>query len=126
MLYKRPVMEFEAYPIRKEGRVMPRHVMWAGKARGDLWITEEYDAELKRHTRVAMLKGPGGKVLLPPLVDAAVVSAKPDWWTMTGWERHTEDFGCGPKAFVQSWILIPADAADPLPKKAPQRPSEGP
>ena len=110
VLCKCPVMEFEAYPIRKEGRVMPRHVMWAGKVRGDLWVTEEYDQELKRHTRVAKLKGSTGQLLLPALIDAAVISAKPDWWTITGLERTGEDFGCGVRAYAQSWILIPADS----------------
>ena len=33
---------------RHEGRLLPRHVMWSTKVRGDLFITEETDRELHR------------------------------------------------------------------------------
>lgn len=104
-------MLFAVYPVRKEGKLLPRHVLWAGELRGDLYVSEVYDEELSRHARVAVLKGEAGNALLPPLFDAVLVSAKPDWWTMTGWERVDDSRGAGSKACAQSWILVPADAA---------------
>ena len=104
-------MKFAVYPVRKEGKLLPRHVLWSGEVRGDLYVSEVYDVELSRHTRMAVLKGEAGKSLLPALLDAVLVSAKPDWWTMTGWERLDDTSGVGSKAWVQSWILIPADMA---------------
>lgn len=104
-------MRFAVYPVRKEGKLLPRHVMWTGEVRGDLYVSEVYDAELSRHTRMAVLKGETGKNLLPALLDAVLVSAKPDWWTMTGWERLDDASGAGSKAWAQSWILVPTDAA---------------
>jgi len=50
--------------------------------------------------------------LLPPLLDATWVAVKPDWWTMTGWERSPESIDAEPHAYVQSWILIPVDVAE--------------
>jgi hypothetical protein len=49
--------------------------------------------------------------LLPSLLDATLVAVKPDWWTMTGWERSL-DATAPSRAYVQSWILIPCDIAD--------------
>lgn len=103
-------MEFEVYRVRTEGKLLPRHVMWSTKVRGDLYVGEEYVTELKRAVRVATVKAGQGfacKGLIPPLFDIMLVSAKPDWWTMTGWERIPSDHMVEPRAFQQSWILIP-------------------
>jgi hypothetical protein len=81
-------VEFVGWKCRHEGRLLPRHVMWSGRAQGELYVREKYDAELSRHLRVATLEARDGhKVVLGPLLDVILVSCKPDWWTLTGWER---------------------------------------
>jgi hypothetical protein len=103
-------MEFEAIPLRKEGKLLPHHIRWAGAVRGDLYVKEEHDQELSRVTRKATIVDPRGhKVLLKPLHDVVLLSAKPDWWTVTGWERSIDDTTGHSRAYQQSWILIPVD-----------------
>ena len=103
-------MEFVVWKCRHEGRLLPRHVMWSGRAQGELFVRERYDAELSRHIRVATLEaGDGHKVVLGPLLDAMLVSCKPDWWTLTGWERVDTTVLAPGRAFQQSWILQPLD-----------------
>ena len=61
-------------------------------------------------TRKATIVDPvGHKVLIKPLYDVMLISVKPDWWTMTGWERLTEDTTGQTRADQQWWILIPFD-----------------
>jgi len=106
-------MQFDVYPLRREGRLIPHHARWAGGVRGDLFVKEDHDAELNRSVRIATVVASNPyHQLLPPLLDATLVAAKPDWWTMTGWERSAEPTGVQPRAYVQSWILIPSDIAD--------------
>lgn len=106
-------MEFEVVTVRKAGILIPRHVLWSAVVRGHLCVSERHDAELNRITRVATIEqGDPHKVLLGPMLDAALVSARPDLWTMTGWERVADDKASHSRACVQSWILIPADAAE--------------
>jgi len=106
-------MRFDVYPVRREGRLIPRHAMWAGRVRGDLFVIEVRDAELNRSVRVAtIVANDPHRELLPPLLDATLVAVKPDWWTMTGWERSPEATDAQPRAYMQSWILIPSDIAD--------------
>ena len=50
--------------------------------------------------------------MLGPLFDALLVTARADWWTMTGWERIEGSHASKTRACMQSWILIPADAAE--------------
>jgi hypothetical protein len=60
-------VEFVGWKCRHEGRLLPRHVMWSGRAQGELYVREKYDAELSRHLRVATLEaGDGHKVVLGP------------------------------------------------------------
>lgn len=103
-------MQFEVYPVRRQGKLLPRHVMWSGKVVGDLFVTEVPDPELQRHVRRAAIRDGSGE-LLPPLLDVVLVAAKPDWWTMTGWERADDRVGQPTCAYQQSWILIPVDRA---------------
>ncbi len=86
--------------------------MWSGKVTGDLYVREEHDDELHRTVKIARLvQGDGSmKDLLNPLIDAVLVTAKPDWYTMTGWERCVDVSSVTSRAFQQSWILIPVDA----------------
>ena len=103
-------MEFVGFRCRQEGRLLPRHVLWAGRVQGDLYVREKYDPELSRHVRVATLEaGEGHQVVLGPLLDAVLVSCKPDWWTLTGWERIDTTVLAPGRAFQQSWILQPLD-----------------
>jgi hypothetical protein len=86
-------------------------VLWSGRVQGHLYIREKYDAELSRHVRVATLEaGDGHTLVLGPLLDAVVISCKPDWWTITGWERVDNDTSAAPRAYQQSWILQPVDS----------------
>lgn len=104
-------MQFEAIPMRREGKLLPTHLRWSGAVRGDLYIREEHDQELNRVTKKASIVDPTShKVLLKPLHDAVVISAKPDWWTITGWERALDDSTAQARAYQQSWILVPVDA----------------
>jgi hypothetical protein len=108
-------MEFDVYRVRRDGNLLPRHVMWSNRVRGDLYVIEVHDDELKRTVKVAKVIAPDAGTadpgLVPPLLDATLVSAKPDWWTMTGWERIANSDKVSPQAFQQSWILVPADMA---------------
>jgi hypothetical protein len=106
-------MRFDVYPMRREGRLIPRHAMWAGRVRGDLFVIEVRDTELNRSVRVAtIVANDPHRELLPPLLDATLVAVKPDWWTMTGWERSPQATHAHTRAYMQSWILIPSDIAD--------------
>lgn len=104
-------MKFEVFPKRRAGKLLPKHVFWTGKVVGDLFITEVLDPELGRHVRCAKVMD-GLRELPPPLLDAVLVAAKPDWWTITGWERGPDALGQpSGRAYQQSWVLIPVDQA---------------
>ena len=106
-------MEFEVFKVRREGVLIPRHDMWAGMVRGHLCVLETRDRELQRGSRVATIEQrEPHAVLLGPLFDALLITARADWWTMTGWERLDGTHATKPRACMQSWILIPADAAE--------------
>ena len=67
-------MEFDVFPMRKDGRLLPRHVMWAGKVRGALFVLEERDVELHRSIRVAkIIRTAPHAQLLPALFDAILI-----------------------------------------------------
>lgn len=100
-------MEFDVYLSRRNGKLLPRHVMWAGQARGWLFVIEEFDPELHRSVRIATIRDTAHNPIMAPLLDAVLISAKPDWLTMTGWERSPDASGSGSIAFQQSWILVP-------------------
>lgn len=103
-------MEFQAYPLRRDGKLLPHHLRWTGGVRGDLYVQERHDSELSRVVKVASLLEPSSrKELLKPLHDIVLLSVKPDWWTMTGWERVIEDTTGYTRALQQSWILVPFD-----------------
>ena len=103
-------MQFEVFRLRKEGKLLPHHLRWSGVVRGDLYVREEHDNELNRFIRKATMIDPSShKALGRPQLDVMLISVKPDWWTMTGWERLTEDTTGDTRAYQQSWILIPFD-----------------
>ena len=76
-------------------------------------MLETLDTELCRVTRVATIeqRDPHA-IVLGPLFDALLVTARAEWWTMTGWERIEGSHASKPRACMQSWILIPADSAE--------------
>lgn len=104
-------MQFQVIRVRREGRVQPRHVMWAGQVVGELRVADQRDEETSRHVRVARVQDPAGRDLLQ-LLDATLVSVHRGWWTMTGWERVDDSDVGGPRAYQQSWILIPVAEAE--------------
>ena len=70
-------MKFEVFPKRRADNLLPKHVFWTGKVVGDLFITEVLDPELGRQVRCEKVMD-GLRELLPPLLDAVLVAAKPD------------------------------------------------
>lgn len=96
--------------MRQQGRLKPRHVLWSGKVTGTFQVVEERDSELSRSVRVArILAVPPTATPLLELYDVTIISAKPDWWTFTGWERIQDGSGVLPRTYQQSWILIPVE-----------------
>jgi hypothetical protein len=103
-------MQFQVTPIRNQGKLCSRW-QWSGRAViGDLYVTEEKDEELSRTIRVANILDPKSFApILPPLLDPVLIAVKPDWWTLSGWERQADGHSAKAQAFAQSWILIPVD-----------------
>jgi hypothetical protein len=105
-------MEFRVVPLRREGKLIPRHAIWSGQVTGDLYVVEVRDVELNRAVRIANVVQPTTHAkLLPSLHDAILIAAKPDWWTMTGFERAPDSIASNSQAYLQSWVLIPLDRA---------------
>jgi hypothetical protein len=105
-------MEFEATCARREGRLLSKAQRDRAWVRGVLVISEQRDNELNRVVRVARLLEPdqiNQADALPPLHDAQMVEVRPDWWTITGFER-VECHGAGPgekACYQQSWFMVP-------------------
>jgi hypothetical protein len=58
-------MRFEIFRLRKEGKLVPHHLRWAGAVRGNLYVKEEHDDELNRATKMATIIEPAShKVLI--------------------------------------------------------------
>jgi hypothetical protein len=109
--YAHPV-EFEATCARREGRLLSKAQRDRAWVRGLLVISEQRDSELHRIVRVARLLKTGHispDDVLSPLRDAQVVEVRPDWWTITGFERvECKGAGPGEKAcYQQSWFMVP-------------------
>ena len=100
-------VKFEAAPVRQDGYLMPKwqqHHVWRV---GELYVDERRDADLNRTVRVARFTEPTfpDRDLMPPLHDVQLVTAKPDLFTLTGYEVSTSNGGrcttgragcCGP------------------------------
>lgn len=97
---------WEVFVARREGVLVPRWQLWQAGKTGAFYLDEVRDTELFRTVRRARLVDPGGDALLPLLFDATVISAKPDLWTLTGFERVTGEGG-QTRAFAQSWLMSP-------------------
>ena len=100
-------MKHYAIQLCQAGRLRPKHTWWATEKLGELFVMEERDQEHFRHTRVARLKGPDGSDLFEPLFDAVLLMAKPDWVTITGYQREKEAWTASTRAVSQTWVLIP-------------------
>lgn len=105
-------MIFEAVPFRRGGKLLPRHLMWNSQVVGELVVAERHDAELGRSVRAATIVGPGGVVLLGPLLDSVLVSARRGCWSMTGWERYIDQRTGAELACQQSWMLVPIEESE--------------
>jgi hypothetical protein len=100
--------DFIATRLCADGVLKPPHQRWTGEQRGALFVSEKYDAEHSRSVRVARLLNSAGADLLPPLHDVQLISAKPDWWVLSGFERSAAEFSASTRSVAQSWVLIPA------------------
>jgi len=99
-------MLWEVFVVRREGELVPRWRRWQNPHVGTFHLAESHDLELARVVRCARLLSAHSTELLPALFDATVVAAKPDLWSVTGFERIATDAG-GAKAFAQSWLMLP-------------------
>jgi hypothetical protein len=107
-------MIFEAVPFRRGGKLLPRHLMWHNLVVGELVVAECHDVELGRTVRQATIVAPSGAVLLGPLLDAALVSARRGCWSMTGWERFCDVHLGAELACQQSWMLTPREDSESM------------
>jgi hypothetical protein len=101
-------VKFEAGPVRQDGYLMPKwqqHHVWRV---GELYVDERRDGDLNRTVRVARFTEPTNPNadLMPPLHDVQLVTAKPDLFTLTGYEVSTSNGG-KPVHYRQSWVLVP-------------------
>ena len=99
------MVEWMGERLRSDGVVAVRHNrVWV---RGRLRISEEQDAELRRHVRTARFVDGSGKDVFAPLRDVQIVAATDYCMTLTGYE-YKEQFLGRPTAFQQSWLLTSA------------------
>lgn len=105
-------MIFEVIPMREKGWALPRfRSCMVRPVRADLEVRDVVDPHMHRATRVAQLLDPVTRKPLerpPPLYDAVLICAKPDYMTLTGFERIMDDFGQREYHYAQSWLLTPA------------------
>jgi hypothetical protein len=106
-------VKFEAAPVRQDGYLMPKwqqHHVWRV---GELYVDERRDGDLNRTVRVARFTEPmqPARDLMPPLHDVKLVTAKPDLFTLTGYEVSTSNGG-KPVHYRQSWVLRPVTDAE--------------
>nr|WP_316640039.1 hypothetical protein [uncultured Roseateles sp.] len=104
-------MQFDVLPLRVKGVTAVRHFS-GSHIRGEFVLEQVRDVELNRTVKQATLRTAAGEVLMGPLLDADVISARPNRWTVTGWERLTDILPDKHVACQQSWLMIPADFAD--------------
>ena len=99
--------------MRLRGQLLPRWAFNNGFVRGRLLVNEQRDDELRRNVRVARFVDPSNVLrdLIAPLHDVVLVSCRPDWWTLTGYEVAIESTLGSTVHYRQSWILVPAQAA---------------
>jgi hypothetical protein len=113
VLYNRTVL-FNVRTSRQKGRLRPRDQFIADPGvSGILVVDEVRHPDLNRVTRRARLIDDRGQELpVSPIIDAALVSARPGWWVMTGFERVDDGLAC--RDFAQSWVLVPVTGSNGL------------
>lgn len=105
-------MDFVVYRRRERGRPRNGSTLTGPTVRGELSVRDERVDEFNRLCRVARLLGPEHQQLADPpaLLDAALLFAKPDLWSIGGYELvDTNGIMC---AHAQTWYLIPAEVYD--------------
>ena len=104
----------EVRRVREGGWVLPRfRSCMHPPVRGLLRVAERYVPELRRHARVADLLDP--KTAVPvagvlSLLDATLIQAHGDTFTITGIERVQQ--GMREIDFAQTWLIDPVDLID--------------
>jgi hypothetical protein len=73
---------------------------------GELTVSEDRDAELRRIVRVARLVH-GSRDIFVPLLDATLIEMRSGPWTLTGFERVPDDALGELVAYQQSWLVMP-------------------
>lgn len=103
-----PSMEFRVRRLRLEGRTIPNWERGGYDVQGPLSVEEEHCEEMHRYVRVARVAGRrrDGTPMKLVLYDPTLVCARPDVWTMTGFERFEQTNGKS-LCHLQSWVLMP-------------------
>lgn len=108
-LYENTAMFFRVNVLRQQGIVIPRHhiVRSHNEVVGRFSLAEKYDGEICRHVRLARLLPlmGGAEDVLPPLIDATVIYASDNVWTVTGFARDAKSGGVSESAYLQSWLM---------------------
>jgi hypothetical protein len=81
-------------------------------ARGRLFVQEAKDETLRRIVRTAVFERVDDGEPVPPLRDVVLLSWKPDWVTLTGFEEVADGPLADPRLFQQTWQLEPAALAE--------------
>jgi hypothetical protein len=105
-------MEFDVWPVRREGKLIPKWQVAPLRLRGILTVGEERDDVSHRLVRIARLQDSKGKDLLLPLRDVQLICIRPYHWSMTGYEHKPLDYTEGSVGYQQSWVLCPAECRD--------------
>src|SRR5262245_37427674 len=96
-------MRFSVVRLRSKGRPLPKHE-WMNRPPvvGDLRVEELFDAELRRHLRMARVVNMGrvkDPDELPPLYEPLLVAMSPLAFSLTGFERIEG------ADYAQSWLV---------------------
>lgn len=101
-------MKFNVYRLRDHGKAVPRFMRFTRPVVGHLHVGEVPMSDLHRSSKVAKVLDDNGLPMpgIEPICDVTLVEARQGWWTMTGFERISNDLGHDVD-YAQSWILIP-------------------
>jgi hypothetical protein len=91
---------------RDKGRLLSKYQRDRQWRDGELTVSEDRDAELRRIMRVARLVH-GSRDIFLPLLDATLIEMRSGLWTLTGFERVPDDALGELVAYQQSWLVMP-------------------